>query len=71
MSKIFLLEDNDSIREAVAGYLELEDHEVLQSAVIEGSAETIRKNSPDILILDVMLPDGNGFNLAKKLKKEK
>ena len=71
MAKIFLLEDNDSIREAVAGYLELEDHQVLQSEKIDGSAEIIRKHSPDILILDVMLPDGSGFNLAKKLKQEK
>ena len=71
MAKIFILEDNDSIREAVTGYLELEDHQVLQSEKIEGSFDIIVKNSPDLLILDVMLPDGSGFNLAKKLKKEK
>ncbi len=71
MKKIFILEDNDSIREAVAGYLELEDYHVLQSGKIEGSADIIEKNSPDLLILDVMLPDGSGFNLAKKIRKEK
>lgn len=71
MAQILILEDNDSIREAVTGYLELEDHEVHQSSKIEGTLEMVRKTEPDILILDVMLPDGNGFNLAKKIKKEK
>jgi two-component system phosphate regulon response regulator PhoB len=71
MAQILILEDNDSIREAVAAYLELADHKVYQAAKIEGTAEMIRKHDPDLLILDVMLPDGNAFNLAKKLKKEK
>ena len=71
MAHILILEDNDSIREAVAGYLELSDHEVYQAVKIEGTAEMVRKHDPDLLILDVMLPDGNAFNLAKKLKKEK
>ena len=71
MAQILILEDNDSIREAVTGYLELEDHEVHQSSKIEGTLEMVRKTEPDLLILDVMLPDGNGFNLAKKIKKEK
>ena len=30
MARIFLVEDNESIREAVAGYLRLEDHEVVE-----------------------------------------
>ncbi len=71
MAQILIVEDNDSIREAVAGYLELDDHTVTQSDKIEGTIEKARQENPDLLILDVMLPDGSGFNLAKKLRQEK
>ena len=71
MAKIFILEDNEPLREAIASYLSLEDHEVTEFGRIAGFENALRNQNPDLLILDVMLPDGNGFNLAKKLKQEK
>jgi two-component system phosphate regulon response regulator PhoB len=70
MARIYIVEDNESIREAVKGYLELNEHEVLQFAKIANVLESIDIKKPDIIIIDVMLPDGNGFNLAKQIKKK-
>jgi DNA-binding response OmpR family regulator len=66
---IYLVEDNENLREAVCSYLELQDHEVLVFGRIEGVLESISVKIPDLIILDVMLPDGNGFHLARKIRK--
>lgn len=68
MACIFLVEDNTLIREAVSGYLKLENHEIVEFPTVEGVEESVKKIKPDLLILDVMLPDGNGFLLAKSIR---
>jgi DNA-binding response OmpR family regulator len=68
MARIFLVEDNESIREAVAGYLKLEEHEVIEFGGVADVLEVMRHRAPDLAILDVMLPDGSGFALAKKIR---
>jgi len=70
MARIFLVEDNESIREAVAGYLRLEDHEVVEFGGVADVLEVMRHKAPDLAILDVMLPDGSGFALAKRIRAE-
>lgn len=71
MARIFLIEDNESIREAVTSYLKLENHEVIEFDRIQGVIDAISFRNPDLLILDVMLPDGNGFQLAKQIRENK
>ena len=68
MESIFIVEDNDSIREAVAGYLKLADYSVTQFEGVTGVKDAIIEKKPDLLILDVMLPDGDGFIFAKELR---
>ena len=70
MARIFIVEDNESIREAVAGYLKLEEHEVIEFGGVADVLEVMRHKPPDLAILDVMLPDGSGFALAKKIRAE-
>ena len=68
MARIIIVEDNDSIREAVASYLALSDHETVEFSRIHSVMEAIKMKPPDLVILDVMLPDGNGFRLAKTIR---
>jgi DNA-binding response OmpR family regulator len=68
MARIFLIEDNESIREAVSGYLRLDDHEVMEFGGVARVVEAIERTPPDVVLLDVMLPDGNGFALAKRIR---
>ncbi|MCL2792916.1 MAG: response regulator transcription factor [Spirochaetaceae bacterium] len=70
MARIYIIEDNEAIREAVKGYLELNEHEVVQFGKTANVLESIDVKKPDIIIIDVMLPDGNGFNLAKQIRKK-
>lgn len=68
MEKIFVVEDNDSIREAVVSYLRLENYEVIEFSRLQGVTEAVKMQNPHLLILDVMLPDGDGFQLAKRIR---
>jgi DNA-binding response OmpR family regulator len=69
MARIFVVEDNESLREAVCSYLRLNDHEIVEFPRIGGVAEAIDTKPPDLIVLDVMLPDGDGFLLARKIRK--
>jgi DNA-binding response OmpR family regulator len=68
MAEIIIVEDNESIREAVSSYLRLDGHGVREFGRLQGVLEAVRMRSPDLLILDVMLPDGDGFQLAKRIR---
>jgi DNA-binding response OmpR family regulator len=68
MAEIIIVEDNDAIREAVSSYLKLDGHGVREFGRVQGVLEAVKMRSPDLLILDVMLPDGDGFQLAKRIR---
>ena len=68
MACILLVEDNAFIREALVGYLQLDEHKVIEFGEIRGVMEVIQRGIVDLVILDVMLPDGSGFNLAKTIR---
>jgi len=67
--EVFIVEDNENVREALAGYLRLEGLEVSEFGAINPAESALKRSSPDLIILDVMLPDGDGFQLAKRIRK--
>ena len=67
MAHIFVVEDNESILEAVTGYLKLADHQVSGFGNLAGVRGALENQKPDLILLDVMLPDGDGFIFAKEL----
>lgn len=68
MQSILLVEDNPLITEAVSGYLQLDGFKTITFDKIAGVLDTIKSGSVDLAILDIMLPDGNGFMLAKDIR---
>ena len=68
MAEIFIVEDNDNLREAVVSYLRLDDHRVVEFDRVRGVMEALATHDPDLIILDVMLPDGDGFLLARRIR---
>jgi len=67
---IFVVEDNDDIRELVEYLLEIEDFEVTGFANASQFESQINNQHPDLILLDVMLPDGNGIDICSRLKKD-
>ncbi|MDA3852388.1 MAG: response regulator transcription factor [Spirochaetaceae bacterium] len=70
MEYIYIVEDNPSIREAVAGYLKLADYKVREFGGINGLLEAVLEETPDLMILDIMLPDGDGLLFTKELREK-
>ena len=69
MAKIFLIEDYKNLREGVSSYLKLYHHEVNEFDRTRGVTEALETKKPDLIILDVTLPYGDGFKLARQIGK--
>ena len=69
MSKILIVEDNKDILYTNRTMLELNGYEVISAESIAAAEKACRESgSISLVILDIMLPDGNGLELCKKLK---
>lgn len=68
--KVFVVEDNELIREAVREYFEVSGYEIAAFETLSQTREALAHQTPDIIILDVMLPDGNGFRFAKEVRRD-
>lgn len=69
--KISILEDDQGIREIVELIFSQEDYEVTGFANVNDFMSRKCNTVPDLFLLDVMLPDGNGLNVCDMLKSEK
>ena len=68
---VLIVDDDPDLVETVAMMLESKGFEVGKAYDgIEGE-EAIKKRSPDVLVLDVMMPRKNGYQLCKELKSNK
>ncbi|MDZ4993374.1 response regulator [Clostridium perfringens] len=71
MKKILMVEDEENISDFVKMELEYEGYDVtVESDGREGLNEAL-ENDYDLIILDIMLPNMNGFEICRRLKKEK
>ena len=66
---ILIAEDDDDIRALLRLYLEGEGLRVLEAADGQTALDLAREQSPDMAILDVMMPGMNGFELTRALRK--
>jgi DNA-binding response OmpR family regulator len=71
MEKILIIEDQQSIAELIKDYLEINDFQVeIKNNGQEGLKDALGKDY-DLILLDLMLPDIDGFEICKKIRKEK
>lgn len=66
--KILIVDDEESIRETLEMAMEMEGHQVLQAASGRLALESFHANSPDLIILDRMLPDGDGLEVCQSVR---
>lgn len=65
--EIFIVEDDDGIRELIEYLLISHDYKVQTFPNVERFKQTISSQSPDLILLDIMLPDGNGLEICECL----
>ena len=67
-TNILLIEDDEQLGELLSTELSREAHECVWFRTMDGVTESINKNHPDIILLDLMLPDGSGYDLLKQIR---
>ena len=70
MKKILLIEDNEAIIMGLKYSLEQENFLVISAKTAKESKEKLENKNIDIVLLDVSLPDGNGFEICKEIKEK-
>jgi two-component system alkaline phosphatase synthesis response regulator PhoP len=68
--KILIADDNENIREALTSILEDEGHELWIAKNGVEALTKVREISPDILILDVMMPEMSGYDVCRTIKND-
>jgi len=68
---IYILEDNDDIRELISFLLTEENYYVKGYPTVKSFKRKMLSAHPDMIILDVMLADGNGIDVCDELKANK
>ncbi len=67
-ARVLIAEDEANLVESLSFILEREGHQVCSVADGEAALSALRSNPPQLLILDVMLPQLNGFEVLKALR---
>ncbi|WP_029037901.1 response regulator transcription factor [Salinimicrobium xinjiangense] len=70
MKEIFIVEDDDGIRELIEFLLVSQQYSVKTFPTARAFNKTVPGEIPDLFLLDIMLPDGNGLDICKDLKKD-
>ena len=68
---VLLVEDNESLAKGLEYALKAEGYDVFHASNVREAQEAVADRLPGLVILDVALPDGNGFFFYQKALKEK
>ena len=69
MYKILIADDEELIRSLVVKYAKFEGHTVTEAADGMEAVELCRKNDFDIVILDIMMPELDGFSACREIRR--
>ena len=69
--KILVVDDEALIRTVIKEYCSNNDYEVFEATSGKEALELLLKNKYDLMILDIMMPEMDGFSMLKELPKER
>lgn len=69
--KIMVLEDDDAVADLMKYYFEEKGYQVKVSLTAAGFIDSVATFEPDLITLDILLPDTNGFDVFRELKMDK
>jgi DNA-binding response OmpR family regulator len=70
MKKILIIEDELMLQKTMAEYLGSENFEIMTASDGEEGLKAVRTFSPDLIILDIILPKMDGFQVMEKLNND-
>lgn len=69
MSKVLIIEDEKTLAKMYKEVFEKEDYEVSLASKVDQALELAKEISPDLILLDILLPGETGISFLKKLRK--
>ncbi len=70
MRRILIVDDDDTLSDITKEMLESYDYEVERTDSVEGAYLILTDKTFDLIILDINLPDGNGFEICEELRRQ-
>ncbi len=72
MTTVLLVDDHELIRQGLRRAFEREEDfdVVAEASAVEEALTLARQHSPEVIVVDVRLPDGNGLDLVRSLRKQ-
>lgn len=68
--KLLIIDDDAHLRESLAEVLELDGFECHQAGTAESALAAAAKILPQVVIMDIQLPDSSGFQICQNLRKK-
>ena len=68
MSHVLIIDDEEKLRGLLARIISLEGYEVFQAGSCAAGLKALESRTPDVVLCDVKLPDGNGVDMVGKIK---
>ena len=67
--KVLIIDDDAHLRESLAEVLDLEGFTCFEAGNAKNGIDSAKKNNPDVVIMDIQLPDSSGFQICQELRK--
>ena len=67
--KVLIIDDDAHLRESLSEVLDLEGFTCFEAANAKNGIDSAKKNKPDVVIMDIQLPDSSGFQICQELRK--
>ena len=65
---ILIVEDDAAMRAGLSDNLEIEGYRVAGAPTLREAQRTVLQSNPDLILLDIMLPDGSGIDFCRELR---
>ncbi|MGJ8671072.1 MAG: response regulator [Oceanococcus sp.] len=66
--KLLIVDDNESNRRLLAAVLSRHGYQIELAESVEQAVESMKAHSPDLILMDLQMPDEDGLSLTRKLK---
>lgn len=70
MITVAIIEDDLDIMEVLSVYIQNEGFRTIKASSLTEARDILKTETPDVFVLDVNLPDGTGYELAKEIRNE-
>ena len=68
MTRVLIVEDNEKLAHGLRSNLEFEGYTAVVAATAAAAIASVRESPPDLIILDLMLPDTDGYRVLRQLR---